>query len=388
MKNLSATKIAVGAILVIFILTNFVYMRMMTNYNNLQKQIPQNRFKTRDIPDARPLACKSFDWDEKNLPTATVVVVTHDERASVLYRTVVSILERTTEHLLDQIVVIDDLSDVRVDSEVYILPKTKVIRNKERKGLIHSRVIGAENSHPNSEVIVFLDAHCEVNFKWLEPLLYRIKQDPKNTVWPVIDVIGLYDFKYNPINGSEMTGGMDLGNMNFIYEVIPRDVFKTVKYPLDPIPSPIMPGGLFAIDKKWFTESGVYDLGMGYWGAENLEMSVRLWVCGGRVEMIPCSHVGHIFNDQSTAPDYVTKSGSKNQIRFAEVWADDYKYLWYQNWGINEATIKNAGDVSDRKKFKQDNKCKSFKWYHENVYPYMKMPDNAAKHPELDLWRG
>ena len=62
------------------------------------------------------------------------------------------------------------------------------------------------------------------------------------------------------------------------------------------------------------------------WGAENLELSFKTWMCGGTLEIVPCSHVGHIFRKRSpykwrTNVNVVVR----NSVRLAEVWLDDYK---------------------------------------------------------------
>ena len=59
-----------------------------------------------------------------------------------------------------------------------------------------------------------------------------------------------------------------------------------------------------------------------------MELSFRVWMCGGRMETIPCSHVGHIF--RATHPYAIPDdSHGKNTVRMAEVWMDDYKRYFY-----------------------------------------------------------
>ena len=46
---------------------------------------------------------------------------------------------------------------------------------------------------------MFLDAHCEVGFNWLPPLLAPIHENPKTLTAPVIDGIQWSDFSINPV---------------------------------------------------------------------------------------------------------------------------------------------------------------------------------------------
>ena len=44
-----------------------------------------------------------------------------------------------------------------------------------------------------------------------------------------------------------------------------------------------MSGGLLALSRRWWEETGGYDTKMVAWGGENIDQSLRSWLCGGRI---------------------------------------------------------------------------------------------------------
>ena len=68
--------------------------------------------------------------------------------------------------------------------------------------------------------------------------------------------------------GDAMRGGFD---WELWYKRIPIPRELKPKDLSDPFDSPVMAGGLFAIDREYFAELGYYDAGLEIWGGEQYE---------------------------------------------------------------------------------------------------------------------
>jgi len=320
-------------------------------------------------PEVRHPQCRNVNYDFKGLPTVTMVIPYLNETWTQIRATIMGVLANTPMELLDEILMVDDGNTKEWqhhDELTNISPKIRVHRNEDRQGLIRSKVIGAKIV--TSPVIVFMEPHCIVNKQWLEPLLVQLAHSNGHStlVMPVLDIIPENNFNDYKVANHHI-GGFDW-SLTFNWMALISERNKSYQLP-DPYPTPALSGGIFALWRDWWDKSGTYDTNMTEWGGEHIEMSLRTWRCGGRIEVVPCSRIGHVFrarNPYIVHPSLVIR----NQKRAALVWLDEYLEEFYKE--VPLARHMDAGDIEAREELKHKLTCKSMDWYVENVYPELK----------------
>ncbi|XP_017838811.2 LOW QUALITY PROTEIN: N-acetylgalactosaminyltransferase 4-like [Drosophila busckii] len=353
--------------------------KRLYRFNGFNALVSEKISVNRSVPDARSEKCKQRKYLAK-LPSVSVILIFYEEHFHTLLRSIHSIINRTPKELLHQIVLVDDYSSkesLKAPLDGYISehfpPIIKIVRNQKRLGLIGARLAGAKSS--TGEVLVFFDSHIEVNYNWLPPLLEPITINSKICTCPLVDGVAHNDFKYR-IHRNGARGGL---NWRFSYKQLPLFPEDKIQSNRCHIEDPVMMGGLFAISKAFFWDLGGYDDGLDIWGAEQFELSFKIWMCGGMILDVPCSHVAHIFRgpmDERPSPrdfNFLTR----NQKRVAEVWMDEYKQYMYMR--DPEYAETDAGNLTRMLAVRERLKCKSFDWYMKTV-----AYDFLIKYPPID----
>ncbi|NXX11751.1 GALT5 acetylgalactosaminyltransferase, partial [Podargus strigoides] len=324
----------------------------------------------RAVADTRPAGC-SEQWVHDDLPTTTIIMCFVDEVWSTLLRSVHSVLSRSPPHLIEELILVDDfstkgrplhspLSRSRSLSYRAAAVTAGTARFAHRGCFVPvRRLAGGPQSHPT---------RVSAGHPGSGACACR-ESRPSLCIIPVFS-----PFSYMTVDNFQR--GIFTWPMNFGWRQIPQEVIEKNKIKeTDIIRCPVMAGGLFSIDKKYFFELGMYDPGLDVWGGENMEISFK--VRGSRQPVPPAWRgVGHIFRNDNpySFPKDRVRTVERNLARVAEVWLDEYKELFYGHaYHLVQKNL-DVGDLTQQIQLRKRLQCKSFRWYLENVYPDLDAP--------------
>lgn len=104
--------------------------------------------------------CRSVNYPE-DLPTASIVICFYNEHFPTLLRTIHSVVDRTPSSVLEEIILVDDYSDIpdlhsnlMEYKDKHLDGRIKLFKTERREGLIRARMFGAKKA--NGNVSIFL----------------------------------------------------------------------------------------------------------------------------------------------------------------------------------------------------------------------------------------
>jgi glycosyltransferase involved in cell wall biosynthesis len=180
-----------------------------------------------------------------------------------------------------EVIVVDDGSsdDSIVRYRRHPDRRLRVLRGRGL-GVARARNLGAQ--HARGEYVVFLDAHCTVSPNWLDRFAGALAEPDVALVSPCFTRLG----------ASEPRGcGVFFGDAaleQHWFEPRPGDT---------PYDVPLNIGACQALRRDVFDGLGRYDGGFGSWGFEDVELCLRAWLFGWRLQADPVAVVAHQFRE-------------------------------------------------------------------------------------------
>ncbi len=214
-------------------------------------------------------------------------------------------LKETVENLRDtlpggsEILVVDDAStDGSTD---FLAGRRGLVRMVRSSGIGVAKARNFGGSRTTGEVVIFADAHLQLPIGWWKPLLDAL-DDPR--VGAVAPVIAGYNPRHLPGYGITFRGSA-------------MEVRWLKRKPKGPTAVPILPGCTLAMSRAAFQcGCGGWDDGLLQRGNVDNEVSVRLWLLGYELLVVPEVVVKHYFRKKAPVrvewPEYL-----HNRLRLA-----------------------------------------------------------------------
>ena len=225
--------------------------------------------------------------------------------------------------------------------------------------------------------MILLDAHVKPHDNWLEPIVRMLRENYKRLLNMEVGIMDGPTWKQiTPLAvGRKAAFKYDLTHF-WDPERSAAELTRLTVQANPDLDISAITMGMFATTKKWWNTIGGMDSGLEIWGGENIEISLRTWLCGGEIKVARGSCVDHVFrgNHPYSFPGDVYK---KNIVRVAEAWLDETtKSKFYHAINTIPGTVP-FGNLDEQKTLQKKLKCHDFKWYAEkfkNISPVEKAP--------------
>jgi glycosyltransferase involved in cell wall biosynthesis len=197
-------------------------------------------------------------------------------------RKTVDSINRVTEYPNYEIVVVDDAS---TDGCCEFLGKredAKLIKT-DAVGSAMARNTGAENS--GGDILVFMDAHVfPKSGNWLSEIADELKNEGTGLCGPCIIAFGDESLKGY---------GMTLKNGTLDVEWLPKKSEESYDVP-------VLGGACIGIRRPVFERLEGFNKFFENWGYEDMELSIKTWLFGYTVKVIPNIEVYHVFKNMQS----------------------------------------------------------------------------------------
>jgi glycosyltransferase involved in cell wall biosynthesis len=282
--------------------------------------------------------------------SVTAVVVTHNE-GDMLRRTVESFLSSSEPP--DEIVVVDDCStDESTKFLRHGFDTVTLVTTRQQQGISRARNLGGTQA--KGDVVVFSDAHVEVQDGWRLPLVEALSD---STVGEVAPGVGYLDDR----------AGVGFG---FTWRSPSMKMAWIEQKPAENTDVPFLCGCFVALRRDVFLATGGFDPGLYRWGFEDSELSLRLWLSGLRCRVVTDSLVRHHFREQF--PYTVHQAGViYNALRMATVHFDELAIeRVIAHFGEDPAfgqawSMLLDSDSWERRDSVREERCRELRWFLE-----------------------
>jgi len=216
----------------------------------------------------------------RNIKSASVVIPTCNE-GEMLHMTVESIINNSGSIPFEVIVVDDGSTDGSCDCYRNVRDSRVRVIEGEQLGVARARNYGARAAQ--GDMLVFLDAHCEVSSHWLDRLAQAMYPFDVALVSPTFTKLR----EHSPV-------GLGIGWANRQLE---NHWYEPLEGRRQPYEIPLACGACQAFPADVFHAIGMFEEGFTRWGYEDIEIGLRSWMLGYRVMGEPTTTIAHWFRE-------------------------------------------------------------------------------------------